>query len=114
MTPERWRQIEQLWQRALDCDTTERDAFLQKECAGDEDLHREVESLLETKTAATDFLAQPAIKQIVGETGEEVITLDSSRSLVGRNIGPYQVLSFIAAGGMDRYIELVTQNWAAM
>ena len=51
MTPERWRQIEQLFQEALDRDTAERDLFLQKACAGDEELRREIESLLATRQA---------------------------------------------------------------
>jgi len=46
MTPERWRQIDRLYQAALERDATEREAFLDKACAGDEELRREVESLL--------------------------------------------------------------------
>jgi hypothetical protein len=40
MTPERWRQLEELFQQALDRDASRQDAFLQKACAGDEDLRR--------------------------------------------------------------------------
>src|SRR5262245_61565310 len=100
MTPERWRQVERLFQEALERDTGERDAFLHKECAGDEDLRRQVETLLAAKIRAKDFLSQPALHQILGEIGEDKLTLDCSRSLVGRSIGPYQILSLIAAGSM--------------
>jgi hypothetical protein len=35
MTPERWRQVEQLLQRALECDAAARGALLEQACAGD-------------------------------------------------------------------------------
>jgi serine/threonine-protein kinase len=47
MTPERWRRIEAVYHAALECDPgQQRQAYLADACAGDEDLRREVESLL--------------------------------------------------------------------
>ena len=46
MTPERWRQVEELYHAALTRDETARAAFLAAACAGDEGLRREVELLL--------------------------------------------------------------------
>ena len=40
MTPERWRQIEQLYHAALECDGSEREAYLAEACASDEALRR--------------------------------------------------------------------------
>src|SRR5262245_19095917 len=64
MTPERWRQVDQLLQAALSRPLAERAAFLAEACAGDEDLRREVSSLLPfhlTSHQDDDFLeALPA------------------------------------------------------
>ena len=46
MTPEQWKQIDQLLDEALEGSPSERSAFLDEACAGDGDLRREVESLL--------------------------------------------------------------------
>jgi tRNA A-37 threonylcarbamoyl transferase component Bud32 len=46
MTPERWAKIEAVFHQALECDPSDRAAFLDRECAADPDLRREVESLL--------------------------------------------------------------------
>ena len=46
MTPERWKRIDQLYDEALNHKTDERLAFLGEACGDNEDLRREVESLL--------------------------------------------------------------------
>lgn len=46
MKAERWRQIERLYHAALEREPDERAAFLDEACAGDDELRREVESLL--------------------------------------------------------------------
>ena len=46
MTPERWRQIERLYHAALELEGSGRAAFLKGACGADNDLRREVESLL--------------------------------------------------------------------
>jgi hypothetical protein len=46
MKPERWQQIEQLYDRALEMEESRRTSFLREACAGDDDLRRELEQLL--------------------------------------------------------------------
>src|SRR5881409_2129006 len=46
MAPERWQQIEKLLQAALESAPSERSAFLDEACAGDQALRNEVESLI--------------------------------------------------------------------
>ncbi len=67
MTPERWRQIEDLYHRVLEKKATERLSFLRQAGGGDEELRREVESLLaqtgdESTSARTEVTtaAKPA------------------------------------------------------
>jgi serine/threonine protein kinase len=95
MKLERWHQVEQLYYAALERDVTERAAFLAETCLADEDLRREVESLLEVHEQAERFLAVPAL-----EVAAQVIAEDQSQNMVGRMIGHYQILSLLGAGGM--------------
>src|SRR5438128_524144 len=95
MTPERWHQIEQLCRQALDRNTTERVAFLQQACAGDDELRLEVDSLLAKETSAEDFLRQPAVHQAAKDLEQEI-----GRTWLGRRLGAYHVLSLLGTGGI--------------
>jgi serine/threonine-protein kinase len=46
MTPERWRQIEEVFQAVVERMPEERAAFLDQACTSDPELRREIESLL--------------------------------------------------------------------
>jgi eukaryotic-like serine/threonine-protein kinase len=46
MTPERWQRAEELFAKALERPPAERSAFLERECAGDDALRAELETLL--------------------------------------------------------------------
>ena len=46
MTPEHWQKVKEIFQAAVDCEPSERSAFLAKACVGDESLRKEVESLI--------------------------------------------------------------------
>lgn len=52
MDSERWRQIEGLLQAVLDRPPDERDAYLREVSAGDNELEREVRSLLSSERQA--------------------------------------------------------------
>src|SRR5262245_47217778 len=95
MKSERWRQIESLYYAALERDTAQRAAFLTEACAGDEELRREVESLLAVHEQAEGFLAASAL-----EVAAQVIAEDRGQTMSGRMISHYQVLSLLGAGGM--------------
>src|SRR5499433_2275617 len=95
MESERWRQIESLYYAALERDATERAAFLAEACADDEELRREVESLLAVHEQAEGFLAAPAL-----EVAAQVIAEDLGQTMSGQKINHYQVLSLLGAGGM--------------
>src|SRR6266545_4365245 len=65
MTPERWREIEEIYQSTMDQEPGLRDAHLADTCRGDEELRREVESLLRLNSSPV-LVDQPAW-QAVGE-----------------------------------------------
>ncbi|MEW5976673.1 MAG: protein kinase [Acidobacteriota bacterium] len=94
MTPERWRQIDSLVDLALEQEPSQRSAFLATACAGDEALRQDVEALLTAHERAGSFLAEPASVGAIKTAEAEVSTL------VGHEIGPYQILSALGQGGM--------------
>jgi serine/threonine protein kinase len=94
MTSERQRQIEEIFQAALDRDAPSRAAFLAQACAGDEALRREVESLLAHHRTTEHFIETPAMEV----TAKKLAAIAGSP--VGRHIGPYHVLSLLGSGGM--------------
>ena len=61
MDQQRWLQIEELLQQALDLQPPQRAAFLQQTCKGDAELIAEVEALLRLGTEARSFMESPAI-----------------------------------------------------
>ncbi|MFN8000697.1 MAG: protein kinase [Acidobacteriota bacterium] len=94
MAHNNWHRIEELFHDAKDLSADEQAAFLARECAGDDELRADVESLL----AADDdpeFLANPAF----GE-GLKVISTDNSEILCGRIIGGYKIEKLLGKGGM--------------
>jgi eukaryotic-like serine/threonine-protein kinase len=58
----RWEQVEKLCQAALELEVNQRAAFLKQACAGDEELRREVESLLRFDKRGERFIEQPAVE----------------------------------------------------
>ena len=71
----------------------ERAAFLDRACAGDEELRREVESLIASHEQASNFIATPALAVAAG-------LLARRDSLVGQTVAHYRVLSLVGEGGM--------------
>src|SRR5262244_2149406 len=97
MTPERYRQIGELYHAALELNAGERTAFLERACADDKELKREVESLLSSHEQASGFLASPALG-----IAAAMLSGEGADPLKGRTIGRYRILSLIGAGGMGR------------
>src|SRR5215213_7645915 len=56
MDPERWHQVDRLFEEALDRPPAQRPAFLDVACAGDTALRREVERLLAVDEQGAGFL----------------------------------------------------------
>jgi serine/threonine protein kinase len=97
MNPDRWRQIGQLYHTALELESAARAAFLDANCGDDNELRREVESLLHAHERADGFIAGK-VAGVVAEMAAQQRTA----SFVGRSLGHYQTLSLIGAGGMGR------------
>jgi len=97
MTPERWQQLKQIFQSALERNPAERSAFLSQACADDPALRSEVESLISSHDQAGD-----SIEAMAAEAATEM--LENERVIVGKRIGHYQVLNQIGRGGMGEVL----------
>jgi hypothetical protein len=62
VTPEQYRRVGQIYHHALEFDRGQRAAFLDRECEGDEELRREVESLIAAHEQTETFLNAPAVE----------------------------------------------------
>jgi eukaryotic-like serine/threonine-protein kinase len=97
MQPERWRQIEDLFIAALERGSDQCAIFLDRACAGDEQLRDEVRSLLAAHEQAGSFLGQPALAPI-----STTNISDPARSLLGRSVSHYQVISALGEGSVGQ------------
>ncbi len=102
MNSEQWKQVNKLLHDALERLPEERDTFIRKACAGDEELEREARSLLELEQGAEDFLETPAIEMAAlaavrqgPRSGEEADPFPA-----GVTVSHYRVLEKIGGGGM--------------
>ena len=100
MKPERFEQVDQILQAALERDRSEREAFLDEACAGDMVLRSEVEALISSDEEAGSFIETPAF-----ELAAEMMAGEQSKIVAGQAIGPYQVAARLGSGGMgDVYL----------
>ena len=94
LSPERWRLVEHIFHEALSQPPAGRQAFITSSCAGDDEVRREVESLLAADSPhdAGAALVQDVIVDWAASTAPEAI--------IGCEIGGYRVVSLLGEGGM--------------
>jgi serine/threonine protein kinase len=86
MTPERWQQIRDVLEKALDLKPELRSAFLNQACSSDPSLRQEVETLLASSDhVRSSFLESPP---------------ETVRLTAGTKLGEYEVKSLLGSGGM--------------
>jgi len=97
VTPERWKQIDELFDVVLEIPDERRDEFLSEQCNGDEDLKHEVLSLLGAQRENSRFLENSAMNLMAKELANDRTEVFS---FVGREFGTYKIEKAIGAGGM--------------
>jgi eukaryotic-like serine/threonine-protein kinase len=99
--PERLQQIEQLYHSALEREPSQRAAFLEQACGADDELRKEVESLLRYKSEAADFIETPAMERAAKEIAEQARPKsDSGTAMIGKTVAHYSILERLGSGGM--------------
>src|SRR5262245_24070858 len=99
MDEKRWGQIKEIYDRALDLSRDQREGFLAEVCAADDDLRREVESLLAAHDDAGTFLQSPAVEVAAHEIVADEVTSPAPQ-LIGRELANYKIISLLGRGGM--------------
>jgi len=95
MTPERWQQVNDLFHSALKHVPAQRADFLDQVCDGDQELRKEVESLISSHHNSDDLIEAYPI-----EAATRLIAEDRPDLTVGQRIGQYKILSLLGRGGM--------------
>ena len=95
MTPERWQQVEAIFQSALERDHGERAIFLDHACNGDRSLRAEVEMLLRAHEESGEFLSSSALN--VAAIG---IAKSREQGATGSVLAHYRVEELLGSGGM--------------
>jgi eukaryotic-like serine/threonine-protein kinase len=95
VTPERWKEIEGIFEQALELPADERAAFIQTNCNDDQELRREVDSLLESHASAGSFIDEPRLF-----ISDADLKDDDGGIPAGQLIGAYRVVREIGRGGM--------------
>jgi TolB-like protein/tetratricopeptide (TPR) repeat protein len=91
-TPEQWQEIDRIFAAALEYQPARRAAFLDDACAGDDELRKEVESLLAHDSVDTiDRQGAPEAAQLLGQQRGE---------LAAGRIGRYPIIRPLGSGGM--------------
>src|SRR5438876_6760030 len=90
-----WQQVQQLFDAALQHSPEKRQEFLEQACGSNQELRREVESLLAAHDQSGSFMAEPALAGMA-----EVLHRATSRFQPGDTVGGYKVLDVVGRGGM--------------
>jgi tetratricopeptide (TPR) repeat protein/tRNA A-37 threonylcarbamoyl transferase component Bud32 len=90
VTGERWKEIERLFEAALELPPEERAAFLDREC--ESDLRPEVEAMLAADTGFGEAVAAAV-------SSHAASAASSGEARIGKHIGPWRLKSILGHGG---------------
>lgn len=96
-----WREVEAIFDEAIELDAEARHALLEQRCAGNEALRREVEELLRAADAPgpLDRAASELTPSLAEEASE---ALDARSYAAGQTVGPWRIEAPLGSGGMGR------------
>jgi WD40 repeat protein/serine/threonine protein kinase len=95
MDAQRWQQLDRLLDDVLDQPQHERRAFITRVCGEDEELRRDLESLVEAAENAEDFIDTPA-----GPSLSKAFDVPLGDHLIGARVGAYRLTKLLGTGGM--------------
>jgi eukaryotic-like serine/threonine-protein kinase len=92
MTAEQWDRVQALFETASELHGEERTTFLQNQCANDDEIYREVTSLLD---------ADENIHMLLEGLAIDAVVFSYEQHYIGRRIGPYRIKKHVGSGGMS-------------
>lgn len=95
MTPDQWQKIDEVFQRAVTLDASERGIFLDEVCAEDQFVRSRVEAMLASDATGWDLIEQTAL-----EAGAPLFAVEQDQLESGQRIRHYEILRLIGRGGM--------------
>jgi Tol biopolymer transport system component/tRNA A-37 threonylcarbamoyl transferase component Bud32 len=98
--PARWSRVKGVFDAALEREPHDRAAYILQTCGDDAVLKADVESLLSAHQEAGNFAEQPAILALSDAIGGGAGIAVNRAFEPGDRIGSYEIVSFLAAGGM--------------
>src|SRR5215207_5910623 len=99
MDAELWKQVDEMLDAALVLPPAEREGFVAAACDGNQELRREVLSLLRAQEQAGTFLAGSAMRAAAQALAREPGGV-ARGSLAGCEVGNYKIEKLLGAGGM--------------
>jgi serine/threonine protein kinase len=100
MDKNRWKSIENLFEKAVEVPREERERWLAENCGDDAHLCAEILAMLEADDASGGILDSPVfeapdLEKLAGEADQ-----DSLPDLIGERLGAYEIMREIGRGGM--------------
>src|SRR6185312_13268234 len=95
VSSEHWVQVKELFDAALEQREEDRARFLDRACADNPALRKEVDSLLQSYDQAESFMESPAVA-----TAAESLLKDQIKLAAGDQIKHYEIISHVGEGGM--------------
>ncbi len=96
MTPDRYRQVVDLFEAASELAPNRRDQLLAESCAADPELRAEVESLLAAHEKTGRFIDEPPF-----EAAARAFEWREAKARAGQTIGRYRIVLLLGKGGMS-------------
>ena len=110
MSPERWQEIEEVFQAAVEMPPPERAPYLDDRCGNDPELRNEVMKLLASDDSAADFIEVPiwtdsrflntSAKKEISNSLDQQFNNGDRDNFLGKQIGVYKLTKEIGRGGM--------------
>ena len=98
MTPERWQQVKDIFDGAVECRPASRMAYIRDRCGDDDELRREVESLLASDMQTGYLLDNPLMETGGGATAPS--DEGAASPAPDDSFGPYVPVGLLGEGGM--------------
>jgi serine/threonine protein kinase len=95
MTPERWRQVRSIFDQAVECELASRAGLIRQRCGDDEELKKEVESLLASDRETGSLLDNP-LNPVAARSADPMMAINPAAVLPER----YEILGELGRGGM--------------